>query len=526
MAKGYLSLVLHAHLPYIRHTEHAHFLEERWLHEAITDCYIPLINMMDRLANEAIPYKITMSLTPPLLTMLSDPLLQQRYQNHINMLIELTEKELLRLKNQPQFLNLALMYHQKFTENRRIFCDVYRHNLIHGFKKHMEAGNLEIITSGATHAYFPLAEESRKSVKAQVATAVNTHQQFLGRYPEGIWLPECGYFPGDDLILQAHGIKYFFVDAHGILYASRRPKYACYAPIFCPSGVAAFARDPESSKQVWSMTEGYPGDYDYREYYRDIGYDLDFGYIWPYIHPEGIRLNTGIKYYRITGKTMDKEVYQPDIASAKAAQHARNFKFNREKQIEYLSCFMDRKPLIVSPYDAELFGHWWFEGPQFLEHLIRSIATDGHNLELISPLDYLAMYPKNQITEPCMSSWGDQGYHDVWLDESNQWIYPHLHQAASRMSALAAQFPHADACLRRTLNQAARELLLAQSSDWAFIMKTGSMVQYAVHRTKKHLNNFNNLYGQILGNSIDPDYLTGLEQENNIFPFIDYHVFQ
>jgi 1,4-alpha-glucan branching enzyme len=524
--KGYLAIVLHAHLPYVKHTEHEHFLEERWFYEAVTDCYIPLIDMMDRLTEDRVPFRFTMSLTTPLLTMLGDFLMQERWLKHINHLIDLAEKEVVRLKNQPSFLPLALMYRKKFQEARHIFQDRYQNNLINGFKKHMEAGNLEIITSGATHAYFPLAEKSRKSVYAQVATAVDTHYRYLGRYPQGIWLPECGYFPGDDRILRNFGLKYFFVDTHGLLYASRRPKYACFAPIYCPSGVAAFARDPESSKQVWSMTEGYPGDYNYREYYRDIGYDLDFGYIWPYIHPEGIRVNTGIKYYRITGKTDKKEVYCPDKAAAKAYEHALNFKFNREKQIEYLSQVMDRTPLIVSPYDAELFGHWWFEGPQFLENLFRSIAAGPHIIELITPLDYLAAYPVNQRAEPCMSSWGDQGYHDVWLDQSNAWVYPHLHKAVERMSELAARFPEPCPNTRRVLNQAARELLLAQSSDWAFIMKTGSMVSYAVRRTKNHLHNFNILYEQIMHNNIDLEELYKLECQHDIFPNINYRVFQ
>lgn len=526
MPKGYLALVLHAHLPYVRHVEHEYFLEERWFYEAVIDCYIPLIDMMDRLAEEKIPFRFTMSLTPPLLTMLGDPLMQERCKKHIQQLIELSEKEMIRLKDQESFLPLAIMYRKKFLDAHRIFCDKYHYALINGFKKHLASGNLEIITSGATHAYFPLAESSRKSVRAQVATAVHTHTQFLGCPPDGIWLPECGYYPGDDWILKKNNLKYFFVDTHGILYASCRPKYACFAPIFCPSGVAAFARDPESSKQVWSMSEGYPGDYDYREYYRDIGHDLDFGYVWPYIHPEGIRINTGIKYYRISGKSGEKQVYQPEAASRKAAQHALNFKFNREKQIEYLSARMDRPPLIVSPYDAELFGHWWFEGPQFLENLFRSIAADPQGIELVTPMEYLTRYPHNQVVEPCMSSWGDRGYHDVWLDPSNAWIYPHLHQAVDRMSGLAAKFTAPETNLHRVLNQAARELLLAQSSDWAFIMKTGSTVPYATRRTKNHLHNFTTIYQQVLDNHIDNEYIEQLETQHNIFPQIDYQVFK
>lgn len=528
MSKGYLALVLHAHLPYVRHVEHEHFLEERWFYEAVSDCYIPLIDMMDRLAEEKIPFRLTMSLTPTLLTMLGDPLMQDRYEKHLNRLLELADKEILRLSRQPDFLALAHLYRNKYLRAQKIFIDQYQRQLINGFKKHMTLGHLDIITSGATHAYFPLTEPSRKSVHAQVAAAISTHQYFLGCHPQGIWLPECGYYPEDDKILKKYGLKYFFLDTHGILYASHRPKYACFAPIFCPSGVAAFSRDRESANQVWSMWEGYPGDADYREYYRDIGFDLDDDYLFPYIHPDGIRVNTGFKYYRITGKNGEKEVYHPEIAAQKAREHALDFIFKRQQQVSALCNAMDRPPIIVAPYDAELFGHWWFEGPHFLENILRIIGRYPQNLELITPMDYLSRHPKNQITQPCMSSWGDQGYHDVWLDESNAWIYPQLHQAANRMRELVQRFPYPllNKTIKRTLQQAARELMLAQSSDWAFIIKTGTMVSYAVERTNNHLHNFNLLYAQLMHQKINTKLLKQLENQHHIFPNIDYRVFK
>ena len=203
-------------------------------------------------------------------------------------------------------------------------------------------------------------------------------------------MPECAYAPGVDEILKENGLKYFFTDTHGILYASHRPRFGIFAPIFCPTGVAAFGRDVESSKQVWSTMEGYPGDYNYREFYRDIGHDLDYEYIKDYIHPDGIRIHTGIKYYKITGKVdlSQKEPYNPGAALAKAAEHAGNFMFNRQHQINYLAGLMDRPPLIVAPYDAELFGHWWYEGPAWLEYLIRKIAFDQNDIELLTPSDY------------------------------------------------------------------------------------------------------------------------------------------
>ena len=525
MANGYLALVLHAHLPYVRHPEHEFFLEERWLYEAITECYIPLINVFESLVDDGVDFRLTMSLTPPLMSMLTDELLQQRYSNHITSLIELSEKEVHRTRWEPHFHRVALMYRDMFINASRTFHDRYHRNLLSAFKRFQELGVLEIITCGATHGYFPLLGVKKESVRAQVGVAVDLYSRLMGRKPTGIWLPECGYTPGDDSILGEFGIKYFFTDTHGIMHSATRPKYGIYAPVYCPSGVAAFGRDTETSKQVWSIHEGYPGDVEYREYYRDIGWDLNYDYIKPYIHPNGQRINTGIKYYKITGSSHDKQVYDPDQGQHKAALHAGNFIFNREKQVKFLSGIMDRKPLIVSPYDAELFGHWWFEGPSFLNYLIRKIAFDQNTVKLITPSEYLAEYPINQMTVPGSSSWGYKGYHEVWLEENNDWIYKHLHKASERMTELVLMFPGAEGNLLQALRQAARELLLAQSSDWAFILKTGTMVDYAEKRTKQHLHNFNGLYEDIKWNKINPSWVSELESKNNIFPELNYHHF-
>ena len=523
--KGYLTLVLHCHLPYVRHPEHDRFLEEDWLYEAITETYIPLINVFDGLVNDGVDFRLTMSLTPTLISMLTDPLLQQRYLLHIARLIELAEKEIERTKDEPEFNRLARMYFDLFRNARFVFEEKYGRNLVTAFRKFQDLGKLEIITCGATHGFLPLMK-NEKAVRAQIMVAAQVHTKHLGRPPMGIWLPECGYYEGLDEILKDAGIRYFFTDSHGVFHATPRPKYGVYAPIYCPSGVAAFGRDIESSKQVWSSVEGYPGDYDYRDFYRDVGFDLDFDYVKPYIHPDGIRVNLGIKYYRITGNTNCKEPYVRQWALNKAAEHAGNFLFNRGKQVEWLAeAFEDRKPIIVAPYDAELYGHWWFEGPDWINFLVRKTACDQKTIRLITPSEYLEENPRNQIADPSASSWGYKGYSEVWLNGSNDWIYRHLHKAADRMIELAQMFPRAEGLLLRTLNQAARELLLAQSSDWAFIMKTGSHVEYAERRTKEHLLRFTRLYEDARGNHIDEGWLADLEYFDNVFPDVDYRVY-
>lgn len=523
--KGYLTLVLHAHLPFIRHPEDENTLEERWFYEALTETYLPLIKVFKQLAADKISFRLTLSLTPPLVAMFSDSLLQQRYLQHLEKMQKLAEQELSRTKGNPQFYPLAQMYKTLLEEAYYLFHEVYKDNFIFAWQELAEMGYLELITSCATHGYLPLLGLQREVVWAQAKLGRDYHIEKFGFPPAGIWLPECGYSPGDDEILKELGFKYFILDTHGILFASPRPRYAYFAPLTCPSGVAAFGRDVETSKQVWSAQEGYPGDFDYREFYRDIGYDLDFEYLRPFLHPEGIRTDTGFKYYRITGKTDWKEPYVPAWAQQKASLHAGNFMFNRERQIEYLAKVMDRPPLIVAPYDAELFGHWWFEGPLWLNYLFRKINFDQNVFTLITPGDYLKMFPVNQVAIPCMSSWGYQGYHEVWLNGSNDWIYRHLHHAAARIIALARRFPQAEGILKRALNQAARELLLAESSDWAFIMKTGTMAPYAVKRTKEHLRNFTKLYTEITQGQIDLTSLEALENKNNIFPHINYRTF-
>lgn len=526
MTKGYLCLVLHGHLPFVRHPEHENFLEEDWLYEAITETYVPLISVFEGLVQDGIDFRLTMTLSPTLISMLSDALLQERYLKHINKLIELTEKEIERTKWQPDFKNLALMYFERFRHARDTF-EKYNRNLVYAFKKFQDLGKLEIITCGATHGFFPLMDVCRDSVRAQVKVAADHYENTFGRRARGIWLPECGYCPGHDEILKEAGIRYFFTDSHGLLHGTPRPKYGVFAPVYCKgSGVAAFGRDLESSKQVWSSIEGYPGDYNYREFYRDVGFDLEFDYIKPYIHPDGVRINTGIKYYRITGTSNHKEPYVADWARQRCAEHAGNFMFNRQKQADYLFNLMGKAPIIVSPYDAELFGHWWYEGPLWLDFLFRKVACDQNEIRMITPSEYLEENPRNQVITPSFSSWGYKGYSEMWLQGTNDWIYRHLHAASTRMSALVKDHPGAQGILRRALNQALRELLLAQSSDWGFILGTGTHTSYAIRRTKDHLLRFNRIYEDINSRNIDELWLSDIESKDNLFPNIDYQVHQ
>lgn len=528
MPLGYLCLVLHAHLPFVRHPEYDDFMEEDWLYEGITETYLPLLEMFEGLERDGIEWNLTMSVSPTLAAMLSDPLLQARYVRHIDNLLALSAKELKRTQGDPAFRPLAEMYFHRFERCKGLFEVKWQRNLLNGFRHFMEAGRLELITCGATHGFFPLMVPNWNAIRAQIEIGCQEFERHFGRRPKGIWLPECGYTPGVDHYLRESGIDFFFVDTHGVLFAEPRPKYAVYAPILCPgTGVAALARDTESSKQVWSSIEGYPGDPVYRDFYRDVGFDLEVDYVKPHLHEIGHRTHLGIKYYKITGATDYKQPYHRETAVAKAYEHASNFVFNRERQVEYLADLMEgRPPLIVAPYDAELFGHWWFEGPEFIDGVLRKLHEHHETIGTITPSQYLELEPLCQVAQPCFSSWGAGGYAGVWLDATNDWIYPHLHHCAERMVALARQFRAAAPLQARALKQAGRELLLAQSSDWAFIMKTGTVVEYATERTTVHVDNFLRLDRDLQSGNIDEDWLGKLEAKNNLFPGLEAKVWR
>ena len=524
--KGYVSFILHAHLPFVHHPENSDYLEERWLFEAISETYIPLLLNFKKLEDEHVDFRITMSLTPPLLSMLDNKLLQKRYLQYLKSHIELAKKEIVRTKHDYKLNTLAKYYLDRYTNDLHIFKDVYNCNLITGFKYFQDIGVLEIITCGATHGYFPILYVNEKTIRAQIAVGVQTYEKYFSKKPKGIWLPECGYVPEADKYLKEFGIQYIITESHGILYANPTPIYGTFAPIVSPEGVVAFGRDIESGRQVWSSINGYPGDFNYREFYRDIGYEADYEYIRPYIANNGARVDTGIKYYRITGKTELKDYYDIQWAKDSVEKQAGHFLDCRTKQIEELSNLMDVPPIITCPYDAELYGHWWYEGPYWLYVLFKKIYYDQCNFSLITPSEYIDKYPTMQISAPCISSWGANGYSEVWLNQNNDYIHKHLHVAADRMTELANQFPNEKNTLKRkVLNQCARELLLMQSSDWLFIITNGTMVDYAKKRIKDHVGRFTKLYYQIKENTIDKEFLEDISKKDNIFPDIDYMIY-
>ena len=538
---GHLALILHAHLPFVRHPEHEHFLEEDWLFEAITECYVPLLRMMQRLVDDHVPFKLAMSITPTLCAMLQDKLLCERYVRHLDLLIDLVAREQKRNRNDRQLRELADFYFKMFRETRRFFFDECRGDLLASFRELKESGAVEIIASAATHGLLPLLlQQSREAARSQILIGRDIYVDLFGVEPAGFWLPECAYDRGLESILKEANIRWFVLDTHGLLFAKPRPCRSIFAACYTPDGPAAFARDGDSSRQVWSTRGGYPGDPVYREFYRDAGFDLPLEHLGPVAH--STRKFSGVKYHRITGPGDEKELYDPAAAERVAEMQALHFIDERRRQMREITA-AGFDPIVVVPFDAELFGHWWFEGPRFLEFLIRQAANE-RGFRLSTPSEYLAANPTQQVCEPATSTWGENGYFEVWLNPHNAWIYPQLRIGAQRMTEVARRYASAvvEQPLRlpgtdlaygaptlqfadRVLKQLARELLLAQSSDWAFLMKTGTAREYATKRTTDHLARFNHLHDQLITDTVDAEFLRECESRDNLFPNVNWRYY-
>jgi 1,4-alpha-glucan branching enzyme len=519
----FLTLVLHAHLPFVRHPEHERFLEEEWLFEALTESYIPLLRMLQRLRDERIPIKIAMSVTPTLCAMLQDELLRQRYLEHLDRLIALAENECQRNRADAAVLSLSEFYRDFFSEVRRVYCDEWNHDLLALLRHLRESGFIEIIASAATHGLLPILQQTAGGASAQIALGCDSYRQTFGGEPVGFWLPECAYAPGIDQLLQKQNIRWFVVDAHALEHAQPAARRGTFAPCYTPAGPAAFARDPSASRQVWSGEAGYPGHPAYRDFYRDIGFDLPAEKLSPFAF-HGQRF-TGIKYHRVTGRDQPKKIYDRATAEMTAREHAHHFVEQCLADIERVVAD-SWHPIMTIPFDAELFGHWWFEGPVFLEQVLRATAESPGTVALTTPAEFLAHNPTQQVVQPCASSWGDKGFLDVWLDQKCSWIYPHLQTAAGRMVALAKKYEaKATPETERTLRQAGRELLLSQASDWPFLIRNETAKEYAGQRVTNHLQRFDQLASALEKGRIDFEFLAQCEERDNLLPNLNWRCF-
>ena len=521
------SLVLNAHVPFVRQPEYPKFFEERWLFDSLLETYLPLVIMFERLDAERIPFHLGLVLSPTLCHMLRDPLLIERFMEYLDQRIVFGLSEVDRTKANPQVNRLARMYYDRVVEAKALFTGRYEHDILKAFDFYQKKGKIELLTTAATYSFLPFYTSYPENIQAQLEVAISSHRSIFGRLPQGFWLPEAGWHPALDEYLRSYNFTYTIVDTHGLLLGTPTPQKGTFLPVRSPNGMIVYGRDFKATEAVWDPDRGFPADPVYRDFYRDIGYELEQELIEAFLEPNGERTPTGYKYWAITQRGQQKEWYNPDLAAEQVRLHAQAFLADRLFNLEEVEKIIGEKGISLCAYNADLFGHRWFEGPLFLETLFREAATMD-SLSIINPGSYANKIDKDQLQKvmPEFSSWGLNGYAETWLDSSNDWMYPHILRAIERIIELAERFPNDGGLKERTLNQAAREVLLAQAADWASIQHVGPSGHFARSVVEECIQNFTTIYDSLGSNYISTEWLTQLERKHNIFPDINYRVFR
>ncbi len=555
---GAFTFVLHSHLPYARMAGRWPHGEE-WIHEAASETYIPLLNALNDLKAEGVSFKITIGLTPILVEQLADADVCDHLDAYLDEKIEAAKKDIPRFEedDDPHMAYLAEFYQKWFEDIKSSFDSRYQRDIVGAFRQLQDEGYIEITTCAATHGYLPLLSRD-SSIYGQIKTGIEAYKRHFGREPRGIWLPECAYRPayitedgvtrpGIEHYLHELGLKVFFSETHTIEggqpvgvaagdaigpYGEIKRRYVIPIRESIPrreattfkayyvsdttagvgadqhSGVAVIGRDNRTGIQVWSADWGYPGEYDYREFHKKDAI-------------------SGLQYWRVSGTQVDlgfKDAYHPDWAQGKVVEHARHFAWLASDRLNNYNKETGNYGLISSNYDTELFGHWWFEGVEWIKQVLRHLAEDP-KVELVTASEFIEEYPPSEVLHIPESSWGMGGTHWTWDNHDTHWMWGPIHAAELRMEKLVEKYPDPDEDAQAVLNMAARELLLLQSSDWPFLVTTGQAREYAIRRFTRHVERFEALAQSLESGQPDRQLADELYEVDKVYPNIDYHWF-
>jgi 1,4-alpha-glucan branching enzyme len=531
------AFVLHGHLPYARNSGRWPHGEE-WLHEAILGTYLPLVSILLDLRDAKLPYRLTIGLTPVLLEQLADKDVIDRFEEYAADQQRRAEEDVRRFADLGDYTleSLATRYVDHVTRILRVFRRTLSRDLVGGFVDLVRSGHVELLTSAATHGYLPLLKRP-DAIRAQLANGVASTRRHVGIDPAGIWLPECAYTPGLERYLEEFRLTHFLIDAALLegresrattaepLVVQRSRRWASgdgsssairygdagQADLLSPylvaeSRVAVVARHPRVSGQVWSALHGYPGDGLYREFHRKDEV-------------------SGLRYWRVTDSSSgldQKETYDWDAAFERTNSHASHFVSLVRAELEDHRRATERDGLLVAAFDLELFGHWWFEGVAWLGAALRGFAEEG--LATTSLERYLKEQPPRESTHIRRGSWGKGNDDSTWLNDRTAWTWVELERAAARMEGIVG-YADRGPLQTRAVAQATRELLIAQASDWQFLITTGQADDYARERFRTHLLRFERC-AEIARTGTGADDLATLEYLDNPFPEVDWSAYR
>lgn len=541
MAIGSFVLVLHGHLPYVlRHGVWPH--GEDWLYEAAAETYLPILDMIGHCALHKASPKLVMGLTPVLLEQLAHEHFKDGFEQYLADRIERAREDRKQFEswNNGHLVYLSQRWEEWFTKLGEQFTQINR-DIPAAFAKQARDGHIQILTSAATHGYLPLLYEDA-SIRAQLRAGLASSHRILGFKPTGMWLPECAYRPGGywsppigwagkenriglEHLISDETITHFFVENHLVegsrsefvfndgqwqkvsweestKYPNRGWRSVNEPHLVNSDGtglgrVAVFGRDPQICEQVWSGAIGYPADGTYLEFHKKHG------------------ARRGLRYWKITGNKVDlgdKHMYFPDDVQSKVYEHAQHFCNSVKAKLWEYHNRTGRHGVVVATFDAELFGHWWFEGPQFLRDVVLGLNADP-DVDLSTADDFLTNHPPDKVVSLPEGSWGEKGDHRVWTNDKVNWMWDIEYRCETNFGRATIELPwRQNKHIEDLLKMAGRELLLLQASDWPFVITRGQAVDYGIKRFMQHVSRFENMIDLAEKASQDTAYLNRLDE--------------
>jgi 1,4-alpha-glucan branching enzyme len=535
--KNVIAIVLNAHIPFAR-KEGANFsFEEMPFFVTVSETLIPLLEMFDRLEADEIPFRLGLVVSPVLCQMLTDNLLINHYLDYVDRQIAFGVQELERTKNDPVLNNLVRYYYDNAIERRILFTERYEKNIPRVLSYYQKKGRLELLVSPATNCFLPFYIEHYEIMRAQIETALASHKKFFNSKPDGFWLPELGYHPKLSPYLRSYDFRYTIIDTHSALLANPPPMYGSFFPLKTNHNVVLLVKDFYAHRDIMDRELGMPVESDFRDFFHDAADDLPLESIKLFLGDDGTRLSTGYKYHSIGSGMKPRTFYDPQLAAKKVKEYADTFLEKRVSTLNMAGELMQKKQagaaLSLCVWNVDFLGRFWHEGTLFLENIFR-VGHVKNKVQFMTPLEYINCQDESlfQTVKPEYSSSGFNGYAESWLDASNDSFYRHLFHAAERMAELAERFRNETGIKERALNQAAREILLALSSNWQRLISTQNNISlpkwknYAKNELESHLKNFTTIYEALGSNYLSTRFLTDIEHRNNIFPDINYSVFR
>ena len=523
MTVGSFCLVLHGHMPYVLH--HGIWPHgEDWLYEAAAETYLPLLSMVGECANLNAKPRLTIGMTPVLLEQIASEHFKRSFELYLSNRAEqaASDRRYFEQNGQAHQAWLADRWVQLYQDLSERFMQI-DYDIPAAFRDRADEGSIEFLTSAATHGYMPLLLED-SSIRAQVRAGLNSSQRILGIRPKGIWFPEGAYRPaghwtpatawggpewrrGLDELVSEEGLAYFFVDNHLINHGGEMNPSSVHHPVWVDghegraASMAAFARDPYICKQVWCGFVGYPADGVYLEFHKRHGE------------------RRGLRYWKVTNCKSDlgsKDLYYPDDVPGKIYEHSQHFCGEVKRRLYEYNQQTGKHGVVVACFDAELFGHWWFEGPAFLRDVLLTLGADP-DVDVRTAGSYLDAFEPERWVHLSPGSWGEGGDHRVWANEQIQWLWEIEYRCEALFGKLTYHLPwHQRSGLRKILQKAGRELLLLQASDWPFVISRRQAPDYGIQRFTQHVARFDMFADMAERAAEDPHYLAKLDKVQKV----------